>query len=251
MIETHAHVYDEQFADDRDAMLQSAWSAGIEQIWMPNCDHATIPGMLALADAYPERCLPMMGLHPCYVKKDFEKELEIVEQHLAKRSFLAIGEIGMDLHWDKTFRAQQEEAFMYQCRLALQHNLWIDIHSRNAFWETAALIEKIADARLTGIFHCFIGTLDEAKKAIELGFKLGIGGVATFKNGGLDKVLPHVGLEHLVLETDSPYLAPTPHRGKRNQPAYLDLIAQRVADLKQISKQELIEATTQNAKSLL
>ncbi len=251
MIETHAHIYDEQFADDRDATLQEAWSAGIEQIWMPNCNHETIPGMLALADAHPDRCLPMMGLHPCYVKEDFEKELEIVEQQLAERSFLAIGEIGMDLHWDKTFRAQQEEAFLYQCRLALKYNLWIDIHSRNAFWETAALIEKIADPCLTGIFHCFVGTLDEAQKAIELGFKLGIGGVATFKNGGLDKVLPHIGLEHLVLETDSPYLAPTPHRGKRNEPAYLDLIAQRVADLKQIPKAELIQATTRNAKTLV
>ena len=146
MIEAHAHIYDDQFADDRETMLQRAWSAGIQQIWMPNCDHTTIAGMMQLADAYPERCLPMMGLHPCYVKENFEEELRIVEDWLNQRSFLAIGEIGMDLFWDKTFLAQQQEAFLFQCQLALKHNLWIDIHSRNAFWETVELIEKIAVA---------------------------------------------------------------------------------------------------------
>lgn len=251
MIETHAHIYDEQFVDDREAMLQRAWTAGIEEIWMPNCDHTTIPGMMQLADAYPDRCLPMMGLHPCYVKENFEEELRIVEDWLNQRSFIAIGEIGMDLFWDKTFREQQEEAFLVQCQLALKHTLWIDIHSRNAFWETAALIEKIADPRLTGIFHCFVGTLDEANKAIELGFKLGIGGVATFKNGGLDKVLPYLDPKHIVLETDSPYLAPVPYRGKRNEPTYLDLVAQRVGDLMQCSKEEIIVQSTRNARSLL
>lgn len=251
MIETHAHIYDEQFADDRDAMLQRAWKSGIQQIWMPNCDHGTIPGMMELAAAHPDRCLPMMGLHPCYVKEGFEKELQIVEEWLDRREFLAIGEIGMDLYWDKTFHTQQEEAFLYQCQLALRHNIWIDIHNREAFWETVALIEKIANPKLTGIFHCFVGSLAEANKAIELGFKLGIGGVATFKNGGLDKVLPYVGLEHLVLETDSPYLAPAPYRGKRNESSYLELVAQRIADLKQLSKAEVIAATTQNALSML
>ena len=251
MIETHAHIYDEQFSDDREEMLQRAWNCGVQQIWMPNCDHDTIPGMMDLADAHPERCLPMMGLHPCYVNDNFEKELQIVEEWLNRREFLAIGEIGMDLYWDKTFRAQQEEAFLYQCQLALKHNIWIDIHSREAFWETVALIEKIANPKLKGIFHCFVGGLDEANKAIELGFKLGVGGVATFKNGGLDKVLPQVSLEHLVLETDSPYLAPTPYRGKRNEPSYLEMVAQRIADLKLISKEEVIDATTRNALSML
>ncbi|GHB81284.1 TatD family hydrolase [Persicitalea jodogahamensis] len=250
MIETHAHIYDDQFAEDRDEMLQRAWNSGIRQIWMPNCDQGTIQGMLKLADVYPERCLPMIGLHPCYVKEGFEKELQLVEEWLNKRSFLAIGEIGMDLYWDKSFRSQQEEAFLFQCNLALEHDLWIDIHSREAFWETVTLIEKIGDQRLKGIFHCFVGNLDEANKAIELGFKLGIGGVSTFKNGGLDKVLPHIALEHLVLETDSPYLAPTPYRGKRNEPAYLDLVAERVANLKQTSKEVVIEETTRNAMSM-
>ena len=251
MIETHAHIYDEQFDDDRDQMLQRAWNSGVQQIWMPNCDQGTIPAMLKLADAQPERCLPMMGLHPCYVKEGFEKELQIVEEWLKNREFLAIGEIGMDLYWDKSFRTQQEEAFLFQCQLALKHHLWIDIHSRKAFRETAALIEKIANPKLKGIFHCFVGNLVEAKQAIELGFKLGIGGVATFKNGGLDKVLPYIGLEHLVLETDSPYLAPTPFRGKRNEPAFLELVAQRIADLKQIPRAEVIAATTSNALSML
>lgn len=251
MIETHAHIYDEKYDEDRAEMLQRAWDLGIEQIWMPNCDHTTIPGMMQLAETFPDKCLPMIGLHPTYVKEGFEKELEIVEEWLNKYKFIAVGEIGMDLFWDKTFRAQQEEAFLYQCKLARKHNLWIDIHCREAFWETVALIEKFADSSLTGIFHCFIGTLEEAQKAIDLGFKLGIGGVSTFKNGGLDKILPFIDLENLVLETDSPYLAPTPYRGKRNEVSYIDLVAQRVADLKQITKQEVISTTTKTAKSLL
>lgn len=251
MIETHAHIYDEKYDEDRTEMLQRAWDHGIEQIWMPNCDHTTIPGMMQLAEKYPDRCLPMIGLHPTYVKEGFEKELQIVEEWLSKHKFIAIGEIGMDLFWDKTFKTQQEEAFLFQCVLARKHNLWIDIHSREAFWETVALIEKFGDSSLTGIFHCFIGSLEEAQKAIELGFKLGIGGVSTFKNGGLDKVLPFIKLENLVLETDSPYLAPTPYRGKRNEVAYIDLVAQRIADLKQITKQEVIDVTTKTAKSML
>ena len=263
MIETHAHIYDDAFNEDRTEKLDRAFAAGITQIWMPNCDHTTIDGMMALAEKYPNVCLPMMGLHPTYVKEDFEKELYIVEDWLNKTSqltplppsggrkgwgpFVAIGEIGMDLYWDKTFVEQQKEAFLTQCNLALKHNLWIDIHSRNAFWEVAELIEQVADPRLKGIFHCFTGTLEEAQKAIELGFKLGIGGVATFKNGGMDKVLPFIDLEHIVLETDCPYLAPVPYRGKRNEVAYIPLIAQKVADLMQVSVKEIAEKTTENA----
>jgi TatD DNase family protein len=251
MIETHAHIYSDDYKEDRTQMLERAWQVGIEQIWMPNCDHTTIEGMVALAEEYPGKCLPMIGLHPCYVKEDYEKELSIVEEWLNKFPFIAIGEIGMDLFWDKTFQKQQEEAFLYQCKLARKHDLWIDIHSRNAFWETVALIEKFNDPALKGIFHCFSGTLEEAKKAISLGFKLGIGGVATFKNGGLDQIIPHVNMEDIVLETDCPYLAPTPYRGKRNEVSYIDLIAQRVADLRETTKENVIEATTENALSLL
>lgn len=251
MIETHAHIYSDDYINDRTAMLDRAWAAGIEQIWMPNCDHTTIEGMMQLRDQYPDRCLPMIGLHPCYVKDDFENELQIIESWLNKDTFIAIGEIGMDLFWDKTFRAQQEEAFLYQCGLARKHNLWIDIHSRNAFQETIALIERFGDSQLHGIFHCFTGTLEEAKQAVELGFKLGIGGVATFKNGGLDQVIPFIALEDMVLETDSPYLAPVPYRGKRNEVAYMDLVAQKVADLRHTSKEHVITETSKTAKSLL
>lgn len=272
MIETHAHIYDDAFDEDRTQMLERAFESGITQIWMPNCDHTTIDGMLALANQYPNVCRPMMGLHPTYVKADFEQELYIVENWLDKMTistnnpnsidasltdgssvppFVAIGEIGMDLYWDKTFVEQQKEAFLIQCDLALKHHLWIDIHCRNAFWEIVELIEKVGDARLTGIFHCFTGTLEEAQKAIDLGFKLGIGGVATFKNGGLDKVLPYIDMKHIVLETDSPYLAPVPYRGKRNEVAYVPLIAQRVADLMQVSVEILASQTTANALSLL
>ena len=271
MIETHAHIYDEAFAQDRPQMLDRAFAAGVEQILMPNCDSSTIEGMMQLAAQYPNVCLPMMGLHPTYVKADFEKELYIVEDWLnksagrdlqsrpteqadlqsAKSTFVAIGEIGMDLFWDKTFVAQQKEAFLVQCALAIKHNLWIDIHSRSAFWEVVELIEQFANPKLTGIFHCFTGSLETAQKAIELGFKLGIGGVVTFKNSGLDKVLPFIDLQHIVLETDSPYLAPVPHRGKRNEVAYVELVAQRVADIKEISLEEVIKKTTENAKSLL
>ena len=251
MIETHAHIYSDDYINDRTAMLDRAWAAGIEQIWMPNCDHTTIEGMMQLRDQYPDRCLPMIGLHPCYVKDDFENELQIIESWLNKDTFIAIGEIGMDLFWDKTFRAQQEEAFLYQCGLARKHNLWIDIHSRNAFQETIALIERFGDSQLHGIFHCFTGSLEEAKQAIELGFKLGIGGVATFKNGGLDQVIPFIALEDMVLETDSPYLAPVPYRGKRNEVAYMDLVAQKVADLRHTSKEHVITETSKTAKSLL
>ena len=250
IIETHAHIYDEAFVEDRNIMLEKAFSSGISEIWMPNCNSETVEGMMALATQYPTQCLPMMGLHPCYVKEDFEKELYIVEEWLNKHQFIAIGEIGMDLYWDKTFVKQQEEAFLAQCSLAKKHNLWIDIHSRNAFWETVALIEKNADPNLKGIFHCFTGSLEEAQKAIELNFLIGVGGVATFKNGGLDKVLPHLDSKHIVLETDAPYLAPVPYRGKRNEPVYLQIIAQKVADMMQISVENVIEQTGVNAKNL-
>lgn len=251
IIETHAHIYDEGFNEDMEQMLSRAFEAGVEQIWMPNCNHETIDSMMALAKEYPDKCLPMIGLHPCYVKEDFEKEIQIIEDYLAKEKFIAIGEIGLDLYWDKTFFAQQQEAFLQQCALAKKHNLWIDIHSRNAFWETVELIEKNADPNLKGIFHCFTGTLEEAQKAVELGFLLGIGGVATFKNGGLDQVIPHISIDKLVLETDAPYLAPVPYRGKRNEPSYLPLVAQKIADWHQCDVSVVLEKTTQNAKALL
>ncbi len=256
MIETHAHLYDEAFDTDRPAMLERAFAAGIEELWMPNCDASTVDGMLALADQYAGRCRPMIGLHPTYVRENFQRELDEVEAWLERRAFIAVGEIGLDYYWDLTFVDEQKQAFVAQLWLAGQHDLPVAIHcrsghDRNAFADVADLIERHGGTKRRGIFHCFAGTLDEARRAIDLGFLLGIGGVATFKNGGLDGVLPHVGLEHLVLETDAPYLAPVPHRGKRNEPAYLPLIAQRVADLKQVPLAEVVRQTTQNARHLL
>lgn len=261
LIDTHAHIYDPQFTDDSTEntsgrVVDRAAAQQISQIWMPNCARETIPGLMALAEQYPERCLPMMGLHPSYVNDAVDDELAVVENTLKRNAFMAVGEIGLDFYWDMTYVDQQFMAFETQLRWASEQKLPVSMHTRsghdrNAFKEAADLIEKLALPNLTGIFHCFVGTLDEANRAIDMGFKLGIGGVSTFKNGGLDKVLPHVGLEHLVLETDAPYLAPVPYRGKRNEPAYLRLIAQRVADLKGVSLDEVARHTTANALGLL
>ncbi|GAB3717813.1 TatD family hydrolase [Spirosoma lituiforme] len=261
LIDTHAHIYDPQFDEDRGKMLHQAEKQQISQIWMPNCARETIPGMMALAEQFPERCLPMMGLHPAYVTDTVADELAAVEDHLDRHAFMAVGEIGLDFYWDMTFVAQQFAAFETQLRWAAERNLPVSMHTRsghdrNAFIEAADLIEKLRVSspemqQLTGIFHCFVGTLDEANRAIDMGFKLGIGGVSTFKNGGLDTVLPHISLEHLVLETDSPYLAPVPYRGKRNEPAYLQRIAQRIADVKQVNIDDVARHTTANALALL
>jgi TatD DNase family protein len=258
MIETHAHIYDEQFGQDRNAMLERAFSAGIKQIWMPNCDHETIDGMLALEKKYPEVCHAMMGVHPCYVKENFEEELNVVEQWLEHRKFILIGEIGLDFYWDLTFVTQQEEVFLRQLALAKKYNLPICIHSRNsknnehnAILRCIELIKQFGWEDLRGIFHCFSGNLEEAQKIIEINFLLGIGGVATFKNGGMDTILPHIDLKHIVLETDSPYLAPVPHRGKRNEVVYIGLVARRIAEIKAIDFDEVVQQTTQNALSLI
>lgn len=249
-IDTHAHVYDEDFKADREDMLASAYEAGVHRIYMPNVDHTSIDGMMELELRYPDQCIAMMGLHPCYVKKEFERELYLVEDWLNKRSFSAVGEIGIDLYWDKTFRAQQEEALKIQIALAEKHTLPIVIHCRNSFRETMDLIKSVKSDELKGIFHCFSGTLEEAKEVESIGFKIGIGGVVTFKNGGIDKIIPDVPLETIVLETDSPYLSPVPHRGKRNEPSYIPIIAQKIADLKKIPVEDVGRITSANARQL-
>lgn len=249
-IDTHAHIYAEEFTPDRQDMLHRAADNQVGKIFMPNIDHTSIDGMLELEQKHPSVCYPMMGLHPCYVKKDFEKELYMVENWLNKRKFSAVGEMGTDLYWDKTFWDQQVEAFTVQVGLAKKHNLPIVVHCRESIDETITLVEKLQDGKLTGIFHCFTGSKEQAEKLVALGFCLGIGGVATFKKGGMENVIPHIPLDRIVLETDSPYLAPTPHRGKRNEPAYIPIIAQRVAELKNINLSELQTATTQNALKL-
>lgn len=248
--DTHTHLYLKQFAQDRADMLERAFAEKVEKLYLPNIDSESIDDMLELEAKYPHNCLAMMGLHPCSVKKDFEKELYVVEDWLNKRKFVAVGEMGTDLYWDKSFFAQQQEAFKIQVDLAKKYQLPIVIHCRESFQETIDLIKPLKDNNLTGIFHCFTGSLDDAKQVIELGFFLGIGGVVTYKNGGLDKVLPEVPLENIVLETDSPYLSPVPYRGKRNESSYIPLIAQKIADIQGVSLEEVRNKTTENAQRL-
>ena len=247
--DTHAHIYAEEFEEDIGDMLERCAQANVRKIYMPNIDHTSIDGMMELELKYPN-CISMMGLHPCSVKKDFEKELYQVETWLNKRKFSAIGEMGTDLYWDKTFWSQQQEAFRIQVEWAKKFKSPIVIHCRESLHETIELLEPLLDGSLTGVFHCFSGTVEQAQKITAMGFYLGIGGVSTFKNGGLDKVLPEVDLSSIVLETDSPYLAPVPHRGKRNEPTYIPLIAKRVSQLKNISVEEVRDATTTNAEKL-
>ena len=248
-IDTHAHIYAEEFDGDRQDMIERFRENGIMKIFMPNVDHTSIDKMLDLESRW-EGCHAMMGLHPCSVKKGFERELYIVEEWLSKRKFSAVGEIGTDLYWDKTFWDQQCEAFNIQVAWAKSFGLPVVIHCRESLDETIALVEKLQDGKLTGIFHCFGGTAEQAEKITKLNFFLGIGGVATFKKSGLDDVLPDVPLDRIVLETDSPYLSPVPHRGKRNEPAYIPLIGQRVADIKKVSLDEVKEKTRLNALNL-
>jgi TatD DNase family protein len=249
-IDTHAHIYSTDFNKDREEVMERSREAGVNEIYMPNIDHTSVDGMLEVESDHPETCFAMMGLHPCSVKKDFESELYGVEQWLSKRKFAAIGEIGTDLYWDKSFWEHQKEAFTIQVSWAKKYKLPIVIHSRQSIDETIGLVEPLLGDGLTGIFHCFSGNLEQAKKIISMGFYLGLGGVATFKNGGLDKVLPEISLDSLVMETDSPYLAPVPYRGKRNEPSYIPLIASKIAEIKKISLEELQEVTTRNSRRI-
>ncbi|UII23680.1 TatD family hydrolase [Fulvivirga ligni] len=248
--DSHAHIYAEKFKNDLPDVLEQSFENGVNKIYMPNIDHTSIDDMLEIENKYPENCFAMMGLHPCSVNKDFEKELYIVEEWLAKRKFCAIGEMGTDLYWDKTYWEQQKEAFKIQVEWAKKYELPIVIHCRESIDETIEMVEELKDDRLTGVFHCFTGSAEQAKRITELDFYLGIGGVSTFKNGGMDTVIPDLDLSTLLLETDSPYLAPTPHRGKRNEPSFIPLIAERVASLKLCEVDEVAEVTTGNAKKL-
>lgn len=250
MIDTHAHIYLKEFSNDFDAVIERSRAAGVEKIFMPNVDAETIDDMMRMSERYPGYCIPMMGLHPGSVDGDYEERLEVVEQWLSKGGFAAVGEIGIDLYWDRTFELQQKDAFKRQVELAKRFGLPIVIHHRNAFAEAIEIVEGLKDDRLTGIFHCFTGTKEEAEKIVSLDFYLGVGGVATFKNGGLDKSLPGIDIARIVLETDSPYLAPVPYRGKRNEPAYLALVAKRVGEILNIATDKVIEITSANARKI-
>ncbi len=247
LIDTHTHLYAEEFDNDRQEAVKRCLDKGITRLYLPNVDSGSIDGMLALEKAFPGNCFAMMGLHPCSVRENVEEELGIVKQWLDKRRFAAIGEIGIDLYWDKTYIEQQVHAFKTQIAWALAQQYPIVIHCRDAFDEIYEVLSSCS-VLPKGIFHCFTGTLEQAQKIISLGsFRLGIGGVVTFRNSGLDKVVEQVALEHLVLETDAPYLAPVPHRGKRNESSYLNLVAEKIAQVKQVTVQEVEAATTQNA----
>ncbi len=250
LVDTHAHLYLGQFDADRDEMIQRAIEKGVDKFFLPNIDSASIEGMLALEEAYPEHCFPMMGLHPCSVRENFEEELAIVRQWLDERPFSAVGEIGIDLYWDKAYFEQQKEAFLVQAAWAKELGMPIVIHTREAIDITIDLVESIKDERLQGVFHCFSGSPEQARRILGLGFYLGIGGVLTFKNSGLDKVMASIGLEGVVLETDAPYLAPVPYRGQRNESAYVYLVAEKLARIKELSVEEVAEATTRNAEAL-
>jgi TatD DNase family protein len=249
LTDTHTHLYANQFDDDRNEMIARCFSDNITRLFLPNIDKTSVKGMMELANQYPLNCFPMIGIHPCSVNEYWKKELEEYKELLKKEKFYAIGEIGIDLYWDKTTQEIQEEAFEAQVILAKELKLPIVIHARDSFDEIFTLIDKHNDENLNGIFHCFNGTIEQAQKIISYGgFKIGIGGVVTFKNGGMDKVVQEISLEHLVLETDSPYLAPHPYRGKRNESSYLKVIADKIAELHEVSIKKVAEITTQNSK---
>jgi TatD DNase family protein len=246
-IDTHTHVYLPEFDDDRDIMMQKAREADVGIIIMPAIDSTTHNSMIAVETRYSD-CYSMIGLHPCSVNQNYGKELAIVKQFLDTRKFVAIGEIGLDFYWDKTFTNQQYDSFHKQIDLALEHDMPIIIHSRNAIDECIAVVKEYTGIK--GVFHCFSGDEEQAEKIIDLDFMLGIGGVITFKNAGLDKVIAKVGLSNVILETDAPYLAPVPFRGKRNEPSYIKLIAEKLSTLCHCSIEEVGELTTENAKKL-
>jgi TatD DNase family protein len=250
LTDTHCHAYLPEFDADRDTAIKNAFLAGVTRLFLPNVDGSTSAALLDLADRYPRNCFPMMGLHPTSVKAGFEKELEHAESLLGARTFYGIGEVGMDLYWDQSFRDQQAEAFRIQLHWASEMNLPVIIHTRNSHTETVKIIRKSGLANLKGIFHCFAGSHEQAREITGMGFHIGIGGVSTFNNSGLNKVVPLIDPKWIVLETDSPYLAPVPFRGKRNEPSYLVQTARKVASLYGIPLEELAQLTTDNSKRL-
>ncbi|MGZ5221229.1 MAG: TatD family hydrolase [Chitinophagaceae bacterium] len=247
LIDTHAHIYLPEFADERGKIIERGKDAGVVAIYLPAIDSLTHEAMLSTEGEYP-LCKSMMGLHPCSVKENYAGEIQVVRDYLQQRNFIAIGEIGLDFYWDKTFTQQQYEAFHQQIELALQYNLPIVIHSRDAVDECIEVVCQYTDLR--GVFHCFSGNKEQAEKIIGMNFFLGIGGVVTFKNAGLDKVVEQIGLSSVVLETDSPYLAPVPFRGKRNEPSYTKLVAEKIGLLLNIAVEDVASITSQNAKKL-
>ncbi|MDX2443227.1 MAG: TatD family hydrolase [Bacteroidales bacterium] len=247
LIDTHAHLYLPEFDSDRTEIVNNALQSGIAKIFLPNIDSSTVKPMLTLTEEFPGIFFPLIGLHPTSVNENFQDELSKVREWLTKYRFWGIGEVGIDLYWDKTFRDQQMEAFREQVNIGLESELPVIIHSRESFDEIFFVLEEFKGKPLSGIFHSFTGTALQAKRAIEMGFLIGINGIVTFKNSGLDQVVKEIGLEKLVLETDSPYLSPVPRRGKRNESAYLLYIAEKLADIFSCDLETIIENTSKNA----
>lgn len=250
-VDTHTHLFTDAFDNDRETTVQRAIDAGVEYLLLPNIDGGTIDAMHDLESKYPENCFSMMGLHPGSVKENWEEELAKVKEHLFRREYVAVGEIGMDLYWDTTFVEEQRKAFRQQVEWAKELQLPIAIHAREAFEEIFKILDELNDENLTGVFHCFTGNLEQARHIESYGgFKMGIGGVVTYKKAAMDQVLEHVELKHLILETDSPYLSPVPFRGKRNESAYILHVAEKLSDIYQVPLKEIEEKTTQNAFEL-
>lgn len=248
LTDTHTHLYSEEFSRDRNEVIQRALSVGVKRFFIPAIDSSYVQAMYDLEAKYPENVFLMCGLHPTSTKENYKEELALVEKQLEERKFYAIGEIGIDLYWDKTFLREQQDAFKHQIALAKKYKLPIVIHCREAFDEIFEILEEQKSSDLFGIFHCFTGSFDQAQQAISLNFKLGIGGVVTFKNGKIDQYINQIDSKHIVLETDSPYLAPVPYRGKRNESAYIASVAQKLAELYGISVEEVARITTENSK---
>ena len=250
LTDTHSHLYSEEFSTDQDAMMQRAFDAGVQRIFVPSIDSTYTDKMYEVETKYPENVFLMMGLHPTYVKENVETELAFVESELARRKFYAIGEIGIDLFWDKSFLEQQKYAFQRQIQLAKKYKLPINIHCRDAFDEVFEVLKLEQSLELFGIFHCFTGTYEQALEAISYNLKLGIGGVVTFKNGKIDQFLDKIAISNIVLETDSPYLAPVPYRGKRNESSYVVNVVNKLAEIYNITPEAVAEITTQNSKDI-
>ena len=250
LTDTHTHLYSSQFAEDRNEMIQNAIDNGVTRFFIPAIDSSYAQRMFELEEQYPDNVFLMMGLHPCYVKENYVDELNHIEAELAKRKFIAIGEIGIDLYWDKSTLEIQKIAFKHQIKLAKKYKLPIVIHCRESFDEIFEVLESEKSDDLFGIFHCFTGNFEQAQQAISLNMKLGIGGVVTFKNGKIDQFLRQIDLKQIVLETDSPYLAPVPFRGKRNESSYVHLVAEKLAAIYGISIEEVAKITTENSKAI-
>ena len=250
IVDTHTHLYLKQFNEDIDSVINRSKDIGVKKFIFPAIDSSHFDSMHSLKNKYPDNIYLMSGLHPTDVKENYKNELDFVVDSLKTYDYVAIGEIGIDLYWDKSFLNEQQEAFEFQIRLAIKHDLPIVIHCRDAFDEIFEILDKENCPKLRGVFHCFTGTLEQAKRAIDLGFVLGIGGVVTFKNGGIDKFLNQIDLKHIVLETDSPYLAPVPFRGKRNESSYIIHVIEKLSEIYGLSKEEIADITTKNAEKV-